>query len=262
MNDDIQRVMQSLGFTKYEIAIMIVLYKNGSLKADEIAKLSNVPLTRTYDALENLKRKKFITISLGRPRFYIPEPPEIAVNALLELEQNKHKELFDNFSNQATTFLNMAQDLFKRHNTHIIPESLMTQFSTLKEAEEFTHKLINSAENTIDIFTHVFNWFSSIEEDIQNAIDRGCTIRVLLHRSADKSNINIKYLQSLGIKVKLLNDEHILTRGTIVDNKTVLFIIWATENQNKRIIYRPQISSNKGIVEVFSFFFEYLWNYK
>jgi sugar-specific transcriptional regulator TrmB len=128
----------------------------------------------------------------------------------------------------------------------------------LKEAEVSTKEMIKSATKSIDIFTHVFNWYDDVEDELIAATKRGCKVRVILKN--EQSNINLVKLKSIGIEFKLIDKERVKTRGTIVDESKVIFVIWATEGvEEVRRIYRPQFSYNEGIVEVFSHFFEFLW---
>ncbi|MHA2253051.1 MAG: helix-turn-helix domain-containing protein, partial [Candidatus Kariarchaeaceae archaeon] len=58
--NEVEKILNELGFTKYETKIIIELYSRGSLKADELASYTGVPLARTYDTLEVLNRKNFV----------------------------------------------------------------------------------------------------------------------------------------------------------------------------------------------------------
>ncbi|MCE7735656.1 MAG: hypothetical protein GPJ54_12305 [Candidatus Heimdallarchaeota archaeon] len=248
--------MQSLGFTKYEIAIMIKLYKNGPSKADEL-KDNEITLSRVYDALKLLERKKFIKDPQGRPKIYTAVKPQDAVNALIESEKQKHDEIISDYSSLATSFMDQAQILYYKTHTEVSPDDLMTQYSTLKEAEEKTKSIIRSAQRSVNIFTHVFYWLDQVEEDLKDALNRGCRVRVLLQGS-NNDEVS-KSLIGMGAEVKVLPEIKMLTRGTMVDKESVLFVIWVSDSSMDRKIYRPQYSTNKGIVEVFNLSFEYLW---
>ena len=96
-----------------------------------------------------------------------------------------------------------------------------------------------------------------MEEDLKDALNRGCRIRVLLQ--GDNNDEVSKSLVEMGAEVKVLPEIKMLTRGTMVDKESVLFVIWVSDSSMDRKIYRPQYSTNKGIVEVFNLSFEYLW---
>jgi sugar-specific transcriptional regulator TrmB len=256
--EEIITILQSLGFTNYEIKILLELYDHGPSQADELAKFADIPLARSYDALDNLKRKDFVSVSQGRPRVYTAENPQEAVSSLIEKEKLRYNEQISSFSEIANSFLDHAQRLYFQKHTVINPKELLSQFSSLKEAEVSTKEMIKSATKSIDIFTHVFNWYDDVEDELIAATKRGCKVRVILKN--EQSNINLVKLKSIGIEFKLIDKERVKTRGTIVDESKVIFVIWATEGvEEVRRIYRPQFSYNEGIVEVFSHFFEFLW---
>lgn len=257
-SEEIIKILQSLGFTNYEIKILLELYTNGPSQADELAKYADIPLARSYDALDNLKRKDFVSVSQGRPRVYTAENPQEAVSSLIEKEKLRYNEQISSFSEIASSFLDHAQRLYFKKHTLINSKELLSQFSSLKEAEVSTREMVQSATKSIDIFTHVFNWFDDIEDDLIAATKRGCRVRVIL--KDEQSNINLAKLKSIGIDFKLIDKERVKTRGTIVDDIKVIFVIWATEGvRGEKRIFRPQFSYNEGIVEVFSHFFEFLW---
>ncbi len=254
---EIYDVMQSLGFTKYEIAIMLKLYEYGPSKADALKDI-DISLSRVYDALEILRRKNFIKVTSGRPRIYEAIKPQIAVKALIDAEKNKQEQIINNYSQMATKFLDHAQTLYYSTHTEIAPDDLMTQYHTLNEAEEKTVNLIKSAQKSIIIFTHVFHWFDAVKDDLQHAIDRGVRVKVLLQGKNNSKTITT--LKKMDIDIKILDDVQLFTRGTIVDDQSVLFIIWVEEEkQGGRKIYRPQFSTNTGIVNVFKMCFNFLW---
>lgn len=256
------KILEDLGFTKYEIRIIIELYSRGPLKADEIADYADVPLARTYDTLGMLKRKKFVTASQGRPRTYSALSPQIAVSSIMEQEKQKFKNILGNLSKLGNSLLEQVQSLYLKNYTQITPEKLLSQLSTLDEATEFTIKLIQSANNEILIFSHVFNWFVHVKDHLKAAINRGCTIRLLMQTNIEDQSTIVLLLEEMGIEVKTTPNKGMMTRGTLVDNKTVIFVIWASEegaNGLSNKIHHPHYSSNPGIIEVFNSYFNYLW---
>ena len=95
----------------------------------------------------------------------------------------------------------------------------MTQFSNLNEAEEKTRSIIKSAQKSITIFSHVFHWFNEVKNDLEDAIERGCKVRILLQGTDNQKILN--ELREMGAIVKVLDEIKMFTRGTIVDNQSV-----------------------------------------
>lgn len=258
-----------LGFNINEIKILKYLYQHkGSEKADIISEQTNVPLTRTYEALDSLTNTNFVLRHNGRPRKYEAKSPQTAISEFIENEERELQERLTTTKKIANESLELAQNLYIANHTQIEPDELMEQFSELTEAEAQTIRLIEQAEEEILIFSHIFQWYKTVEQQLLAAVNRGCKVKVLMHTEEvdpatireDIDPVDIEELRSHGIEVKNIPGDEIMTRGTLVDRKFVVFVIWADPLKSKeRRIYRPQFSSNQGIVDVFYGYFSHLW---
>ncbi|MHA2501758.1 MAG: TrmB family transcriptional regulator [Candidatus Kariarchaeaceae archaeon] len=268
--EDLVEKLDRLGFSSNEIKILLFLYSNGQpQQADDISEATGVALTRAYESLDILTQKEFITVIQGRPRKYRVLPPTESLSLYVEQERKKLEDQLQMTQNMVNETLELAQSLYLSNHTQIQADELMVQFKSLADAEEQTIRIIEEAEDEVLIFTHVFYWFNKIENAILRALERGCKVRVLMQpeiepaKSLDEvDHITIEYLQELGIEVKPLSSNEIMTRGTIVDRKHVVFVIWVDQPRVKEQprIFRPQFSSNTGIVDVFYGYFEYLFH--
>ncbi|MDH5401664.1 MAG: hypothetical protein OEZ01_06610 [Candidatus Heimdallarchaeota archaeon] len=253
--------LEEIGFTKYEIKILIDLYVNGSGKADEIGDRCEINLSRVYENLDILSRKGFITSSNGRPRVYYPENPQIAIENLIAMENQKHDELLDKFKKNANSLVELIEPLYIDKHTQIAKEELLNSCGTLEEAEAITIKLIKEAKKEICIITHVFNWFNLVETHLLEAKNRNCTIKIITNSTLSDNSI-ISKLEKMDVEVKFLGDVEIKTRGTLTDMSSVIFVIWVNEvpfEGNPRKIYKPQYTTNQGMVDIFQSYFNYLW---
>ncbi len=263
IEEELRSCLQSLGFTNYEILVVHAVYSEGPLKADQIAEIANIPLSRVYDAVESLMRKGFLNVSNSRPRVYSAIPPSEASNTYVEKMRAHFENELENVKNLTRQFVEIVQPLFLRKYTEIDPENLISQLNSLEDAELQTLAIIDQAEKEICIFTHAFNWFEKVRDSLFRALDRGINVRVLLQSEEGRLSSQIKNeLEGRGGHCKVYLDDSIKTRGTIVDGKTVIFVMWATETGSfhPRRIFKPQFSTNPGIVKVFQNNFDYLWN--
>lgn len=258
-----------LGFNINEIKILKYLYQHqGSEKADTISEQTNVPLTRTYEALDSLTNANFVLRHDGRPRKYEAKSPQEAISEFIENEERELHNRLTSTKKIANESLELAQNLYIANHTQIQPDELLEQFSELSEAEAQTIRLIEQAEEEILIFSHIFQWYSIVKSHLLDAVKRGCSVKVLMQTDEvdvttnreDIDPIDINELKTNGIEVKNIPGDEIMTRGTLVDRKFVVFVIWADPQKSKeRRIYRPQFSSNQGIVDVFYGYFSHLW---
>ncbi len=258
---DLTQCMLSMGFTNYEAKIMHTLYQIGSLKADQIAEYASIPLSRVYDGVEGLIRKGFVAVSNSRPRVYSAVPPSEASNAFVEKTKEKFAIELKNIKTLTRQFVEIVQPLFLKNYTQIEPENLITQLNSLEDAERRTIEIIEKAKKEVCIFTHIFNWYEKVKDSLFKVQDRGVRIRILLQSEEDEHTTTIrKELEERGAECKIHLDDSIKTRGTIVDGKTLVFVMWVTqEGTLQRKIFKPQFSINPGIVRVFQNNFDYLW---
>ena len=66
----------------YETKVWLALLGKGVASAGEIAELSGVPRSRTYDVLESLEKQGFAVIKIGKPVKYIAVKPAVVVERL------------------------------------------------------------------------------------------------------------------------------------------------------------------------------------
>lgn len=262
IEEELRQCLHALGFTNYETSVVHALYREGPLKADQIAEIAGIPLSRVYDAVESLLRKGFLHVSNSRPRVYAAIPPSEASNAYVEQMRKHFENELENIKGLTRQFVEIVQPLFLKRYTQIDPENLITQLNSLEDAELQTLSIIEDANDEICIFTHTFNWFEKVKDSLFRALDRGTKVRVLLQSEEGGVSAQIKReLEEKGGQCKVYLDDSIKTRGTIVDGRTVIFVMWATEHNafHPKKIFKPQFSTNPGIVKVFQNNFDFLW---
>ncbi|MFV2016215.1 MAG: TrmB family transcriptional regulator [Candidatus Heimdallarchaeota archaeon] len=258
---EIDTLLGNFGLTNYEKQIILNLYLHGPSKADDLAKRLDMRPSRVYEALDSLFSKNFIEISDSRPRIYKAKHPQEGIEHYIQTTKSEFNERMSTINNNSASLLDLLEPMYLKSHSDILPGELISQFSSLVEAEAYTQNLIKSAKKEILIFSHVFNWFDLVKDDLKQAIDRGCDVKVLIQTLADTDN-KLGGMSDIGVKVKKIPLRSIMSRGTIVDGEFLLFVIWASEEDTegvKRRIYRPQYSTNKGVVDVFAGNFNYLW---
>ena len=88
----VKKVKDFFGLNTYETKVWLALLGKGVASAGEIAELSGVPRSRTYDVLEGLEKKGFAIIKLGKPVKYLAVNPNIVIENLKNRTLEKAKE--------------------------------------------------------------------------------------------------------------------------------------------------------------------------
>src|SRR3989338_7331913 len=73
--DLVKRIKEYFNLNIYETKVWLALLTKGIASAREVADLSGVPRSRTYDVLESLEKSGFAITKIGKPVKYIAVKP-------------------------------------------------------------------------------------------------------------------------------------------------------------------------------------------
>src|SRR3989338_1659023 len=95
----VKRIKEYFNLNIYETKVWIALLTKGIASAGEVAAISGVPRSRTYDVLESLEKRGFAIVKIGKPVKYISVKPtevleKIKSNTMQEA-QEKVKSLLN-----------------------------------------------------------------------------------------------------------------------------------------------------------------------
>src|SRR3989344_8869753 len=88
----VKRIKEYFNLNIYETKVWLALLSKGVASAGEIAEMSGVPRSRTYDVLESLEKNGFAMQKIGKPVKYFAVKP-IAV--IEKLKKNTQEEMND-----------------------------------------------------------------------------------------------------------------------------------------------------------------------
>ena len=78
----INKIKDYFDLNVYETKVWLALLSKGIATAGEIATISGVPRSRTYDVLEGLEKRGFVIIKLEKPVKYMGVKPNIILEKL------------------------------------------------------------------------------------------------------------------------------------------------------------------------------------
>ena len=78
----VKQIKEHFNLNIYETKVWIALLGKGVASAGEIAEISEVPRSRTYDVLESLEKQGFAVMKLGKPVNYIAVKPKVILEKL------------------------------------------------------------------------------------------------------------------------------------------------------------------------------------
>jgi len=219
----VNQIKDHFSLNIYETKVWLALLGKGIASAGEVAEISEVPRSRTYDVLESLEKRGFAIMKLGKPVKYIAVKPNIIIEKLKTNTLKTANEKIDSIKKLKDT--NEYKELEQLYTVGIDPIKREEISGSIKgKTGIYNHikELLENAEKEVIICTSVqeintkSRFFSVLFDKLQKA---NVKIKIaLLGDEREIKKINNKF------KIKAKNID-IDTRFFIADNKEILFMI-------------------------------------
>ncbi|MCL5730122.1 MAG: hypothetical protein M1165_00965 [Candidatus Pacearchaeota archaeon] len=245
----VDRIKDYFGLNIYETKVWLALLSKGVASAGDIAKLSRVPRSRTYDVLETLEKKGFAIEKLGKPIMYMGVKPRGILERLKTNVKKEADERIDFLSNIRETeeFVTLEkmyhsgiEEPVKKEDLPLSLKGRDSIYGYIKEIPEKTSREI--------IICHDASEIKSGIKIFKKAMD-----------SLRKSNINIKITlfgdeklieeleSTLGLKIKRIDAN---AKFIIKDRKEVLFYLSAVQGEEHAILINSEFFA-KAFSDIF-----------
>ena len=152
--DLVKRIKEYFGLNIYETKVWVALLSKGIASAGEVAELSGVPRSRTYDVLESLEKRGFAIIKIGKPVKYISLKPTEVIEKIKSNTLNIAQEKVKSLSNLKET--QEYSELEQIYNSGIDPIKSQEITGAVRGRSNIISRLreiIDSAEKEIYICT-------------------------------------------------------------------------------------------------------------
>jgi len=221
--DLVKRIKEYFNLNIYETKVWIALLSKGIASAGEIATISGVPRSRTYDVLESLEKRGFAIVKIGKPVKYIAVKPVEVLEKIKSTTLQEAQEKVKNLSGLKET--TEYEELENLHNTGISPIKSHEITGSLKGRSNIISRLrelIQSAKKEVTISTSVPDFEDKsrvLVPALEQAIKNNVKVRLSLNGSPEK-------IRKIGIKSSIkptISDSD--ARLYVSDKKEVLFMI-------------------------------------
>jgi sugar-specific transcriptional regulator TrmB len=232
----VKKIRSHFNLNIYETKVWISLLNRGIASAGEIAEMSGVPRSRTYDVLESLEKRGFAIAKLGKPVKYIAVKPTTVIE---KLKTNTLKDADERVKNLAklkeTQEYEELQELYDKGVQPVRHQELSGAIKGKSNVFNHAKELINSAKSEVIICTSVdeINNKSRIYSSMFDLLKKR-NIDVKIALNGDEKDIN-KINKKHKIKAKKLE---LNSSFFIIDREQILFL---TEKEN------PKNSEETGI---------------
>lgn len=219
----VKRIKEYFNLNIYETKVWLALLTKGIASAGEIAELSGVPRSRTYDVLESLEKRGFAIVKIGKPVKYISVKPTEVIEKIKSRTMNDANEKIVSLSTLKGT--QEYIELEQLHNTGIAPikpEDITGSIRGRSNNVSKIRELLDNAEKEVLICTSLADFEDKsrvIIPAIEKLLKKNVKVKIALSGEADKiKKLNAK----TGINAKAISSP---ARLYITDKKEVLMMM-------------------------------------
>lgn len=219
----INQVKEYFNLNIYETKVWLALLGKGIASAGEVAEISEVPRSRTYDVLEGLEKQGFAIMKLGKPVKYIAVKPNVIIEKLKSNTIRNADEKIKILGSLKET--KEYVELEQLYNVGIQPirhedisgaiKGKSIIYNHIKEILENSKKEVLIC-TSVDEITTKSRFYSQIFERLNKE-----NIKIKMALSGEDKEIK-KINAKFKIKAKQMNID---ARFYIADNDQILFII-------------------------------------
>ena len=226
----VDTIKEHFALNSYEAKVWIALLGRGITSAGELAELTGVPRSRTYDILESLERKGLVIMRLGKPIKYISLNPVEVIDKLkkqVDLELNERVKRIDEVK-ENPIWLEVVQ-LYEKGIKKVDPTQISGAIRGRHHLHDRFEELFNEAEEEILLATSGIEMNRIIEYHypaLRAAKEKGTKILIAISKDGLTAK-NLKLSKELG-EVKELKGFD--TRFVVIDGNEIIFMLTSDQD--------------------------------
>ena len=246
----ISKIKDYFDLNIYETKVWLALLGKGVASAGEIAEISRVPRSRTYDVLETLEKKGFAIVKLGKPIKYLGVKPKTALDKIKNDVKRDAEEKITTLSNiKETEEFSRLEEIYKEGSFPVKKEELSASLKGKSNISSYLREIFQNAGKEVIICTNVEEFKSKhklFEQTVSDLKKENIKIKVALSGNPEE----IKEIsKSLGIKIKQINID---AKFFIIDRREILFYLSKrTDNEDTAVWLNSEF-----FISAFAEFFE------
>jgi len=225
----LSRLRKIFGLNLYEVKVWTALLSRGVSTAGELADISAVPRSRTYDILESLEKKGFIVMKLGKPIKFVALKPEEVVE---RVKRNVIRDAQDMAKRlEELKGSDVLEELTALHTNgikYIEPTDLSGAIRGRHNIYNHLDMMIRNANKSVTIATTAEGLnrkFEALKATIEKAKKKGVSVRI----AAPITPKNYSVAKELS-KIAEVRHGKIKSRFAMVDGKELMFLILDDED--------------------------------
>ncbi|MFA5993161.1 MAG: helix-turn-helix domain-containing protein [Candidatus Pacearchaeota archaeon] len=234
--DLVNKVKDYFGLNIYETKVWLALLSKGVASAGEIAEISGVPRSRTYDVLESLEKNGFAMQKIGKPVKYFAVKPIAVIEKLKKNLTEEMNEKINMLANIKDTKEYQELELLHSSKSEVIKKQDLS--GTIRGRTNINSQIsdvLTLAREEVIICVSVAEIKKRIkllEPLLKQVSDNGIKLIIALNGA----DAEIKQIADrLNIKIKKID---ITASFYVADKKEILFMLnETTENQEQMAVW-------------------------
>ncbi len=260
MRDQAEKLMKQLGFSDSESSIYFSLLEKPAGEAvEQLLAHSSISSEEAERAIKSLVDKGVVRVTSNRLE---ASEPKHFIARLQDLKRLEVSRTLESLNETSSRLLSVLEPYFWETRLGIRPEEILEPLPTLEDMEVRTVRVLGNAARQVLISAETFGWFNKIREEAYRATERGVKFRILMSvKNLEAAHI-AQEARDMGMHVRTEREDWYPVRGTLGDNRELVFLIWATPEKGvqRPKYFRPHYSRNEGMIRVFADAFEKRWS--
>jgi sugar-specific transcriptional regulator TrmB len=229
----VNRVKDHFDLNVYETKVWLALLSKGVASVGEVASISRVPRSRTYDVLESLEKKGFAIIRMGKPVKYLGVKPQIILERIKnDVRRNAEEKVVHLSRIKETEEFIQLDELYRTGINPVKKEDISSSLRGKSNISNFLKEIIKNAQKEVIICLNAEEIKSKAKLFFQTISElKKSNIKIKMALSGDEKLI--KEIESkFMIKSKKIDID---AKFFIVDRREILFYIAKEGNDTEDI---------------------------
>ncbi len=229
----IKQIKEYFNLNIYETKVWLALIGRGIASAGEIAEISGVPRSRTYDVLESLEKQGFAIMKLGKPVKYIAVKPNVIIEKLKSNALRNADEKIKTITKiRETPEYSELEKLYTFGIKPVKHEDISGSIKGKSSIYNHIKELLESAKKEVIICTSAneiqskSRFFYSVFEKLKHS-----NVKIKIALSGDDKEIK-KINTKFKLKAKPINID---AKFFMADNDQLLFVISKGDSPTEEI---------------------------
>ena len=229
----VSRIKDHFGLNIYETKVWLALLKKGIATAGEVAEISGIPRSRTYDVLESLEKNGFAIAKLDKPVKYIGVRPNVIIEKLKNnVRKNANERVIELSKVKNSDEFTKLEELYTEGMSPVKKEEMSLALRGKSNISNQVKESITNAKEELIICTDAVEFMSKIKL-FQQAFQELKKSNVKISVALSGEDKLIKQLsEKLSIKIKKIS---INSKFFIIDRKQILFYVSKNQDEDSAI---------------------------